>query len=106
MQIKLCLTKGTDVRNGLLRVEVVSAADGTGVATREIRSSNNPPAKYDGSDTATQEVHAGDDSVYILFAYTPSETITDGELRFTVPTGWSPRKSMTKGYTVTPILKR
>ena len=38
---------------------------------------------------ATQEVHAGDDSVYLLFTYTPSETITDGELRFTVPTNWS-----------------
>ena len=78
-----------DVRNGRLRVEVISAADGTGVATVEIRSSNSPSAIYDGADAATQEVHAGDDAVYLLFAYTPSETITDGELRFTVPTNWS-----------------
>ena len=86
---KTVFNEGTDMRNGRLRVEVVSAADGTGTAMVEIRSSNNDPAKYDGSDTATQEVHAGDDAVYLLFAYTPSETISDGELRFTVPTNWS-----------------
>ena len=81
--------RGTDDANGKLRVAVVSAADGTGVATVEIRSSNNPSAKYDGADVATQEVHAGDDSVYLLFTYIPGETIRDGELRFTVPTNWS-----------------
>ena len=86
-----------DVRNGKLRVEVVSAADGTGVATVEIRQSNNAPAKYDGADVETQEVHAGDDSVYLLFAYTPSETISDGEMRFTVPTGWSPPQEHDQG---------
>ena len=94
---KTVFNVGTDVRNGRLRVEVVSAADGTGVATVEIRQSNNPPAKYDGSDTATQEVHAGDDAVYLLFAYTPSETITDGEMRFTIPTGWSPPQEHDQG---------
>ena len=72
---------------GKLRVKVISAADGTGEATVEIRNSSSPMGKYDGSDVDTQEVHAGDTSVYLLFTYTPHETITDGELEFTVPTG-------------------
>ena len=78
-----------DEVDGKMRVKVISAADGTGVATVEIRNSSSPTGKYDGSDDVTQEVHAGDTSVYLLFTYTPHETITDGELRFTVPTNWS-----------------
>ena len=74
---------------GQLRVNVISAADGTGVATVDIRESSSARGKYDGSDVETQEVHAGDTDVYLLFTYTPHETITEGELRFTVPTNWS-----------------
>ena len=74
---------------GKLRVKIISAADGTGVATVEIRNSSSAQGKYDGSDVETQEVHAGDTSVYLLFTYTPHETITDGELEFTVPTNWT-----------------
>ena len=74
---------------GKLRVKIISAADGTGVATVEIRNSSSPTGIYDGADAATQEVHAGDTSVYLLFTYTPHETITDGELEFTVPAGWT-----------------
>ena len=78
-----------DEVDGKMRVNVISAADGTGVATVEIRNSSSPTGKYDGSADVTQEVHAGDTSVYLLFTYTPHETITDGELRVTVPTNWS-----------------
>ena len=88
--------RGTDTANGKLRVNVVSAADGTGEATVEIRNSSSPTGKYgidaDGDpdkDAVTQQVHAGDTDIYLLFTYTPHETITTGELRFTVPTGWT-----------------
>ena len=96
-----------DIADGKLRVEVVSAADGTGEATYEIRNSSSQPGKYDGSDTDTQEVHAGDTSVYLFFTYTPHETIVNGELRFTVPSNWSiPQEDDQGDSTVTPILKR
>ena len=35
------------------------------------------------------QVHAGDDSTYLVFTYTPSQTIAEGQLRFSVPGGWS-----------------
>ena len=75
-------------------------------ATVEIRNSSSPTGIYDGADAATQEVHAGDTSVYLLFTYTPHETITDGELEVTVPAEWTIPKRMTKAKPVTPILKR
>ena len=81
--------RNVDEADGKLRVKVISAGDGTGVATVEIRNSSSPTGIYDGAEAATQEVHAGDTSVYLLFTYSPHETITDGELRFTVPTNWS-----------------
>ena len=81
---------------GRLRVKVISAADGTGEATVEIRNSSSPTGKYGinaegeaDADAVTQQVHAGDTSVYLLFTYTPHETITDGELEFTVPADWT-----------------
>ena len=50
-------------------------------------------ALYDGDtdvDDKMRQVHAGDDGTYIVFTYTPSETIADGQLRFTVPSTWTP----------------
>ena len=57
---------------GKLQIEVSGAADGTGTVTVE-------PA----------EVRAAADDVRLVFTYTPTQTILDGELRFTVPSGWS-----------------
>ena len=36
-----------------------------------------------------RRVHAGDEEIYLVFRYTPVETIDDGALRFTVPSDWS-----------------
>ena len=57
---------------GILRIKVTSALDGTGTATVDIT-----------------DVRAADDDVTLLFTYTPSQTIEDGELQFTVPASWS-----------------
>ena len=72
--------------DGNLRVQVEAAADGTGVVV---------------SDPIMVRAAASD--VRILFTYTSTQTIQDGELRFTVPSGWSaPQVSDagTAGYTV------
>ena len=85
-----------DVRNGILRINIEGAADGTGTATVEIRGSENR-GKYgidaDGEadvDAVTRQVHAGDTGAYLLFTYTPTQSIQKGELRFTVPSDWTP----------------
>ena len=39
--------------------------------------------------TEMLQVHAGDDSTYIVFTYTATQTIAEGQLRFTVPATWS-----------------
>ena len=70
-------------------------------------------AKYDGDydydgDTATltgNQLHAGDaeKSANLLFTYTPIETIIDGELKFSVPSGWDYPQTdspSTAGFTV------
>ncbi len=57
---------------GKLQIEVSGAADGTGTATVE-----------------PTEVRAAANDVRLVFTYTPSQTIENGELRFTVPAGWS-----------------
>ncbi len=57
---------------GVLQIEVSGALDGTGMATV------NPT-----------EVSAAANDVQLVFTYTPSQTIVDGALRFTVPAGWS-----------------
>ena len=57
---------------GVLRIEVTSALDGTGTATVD-----------------KTEVRAAADDVALEFTYRPSQTIENGELRFTVPSGWS-----------------
>ena len=57
--------------NGDLKVEVEAAADGTGVVVADPKI-----------------VRAAADGVKIAFTYTSTQTIQDGELRFTVPSGW------------------
>ena len=57
---------------GILRVKVTSALDGTGTVVVD--------------KTA---VRAAADDVALEFTYTPTQTIEDGELRFTVPSSWS-----------------
>ena len=57
---------------GILQIEVGGALDGTGTATVD-------PA----------EVRAAANDVQLVFTYTPTQTIADGALRFTVPSSWS-----------------
>ncbi len=57
---------------GVLQVKVTSALDGTGTVA---------------VDTTT--VRAAADDVQLVFTYTPSQTIEDGELKITVPSSWS-----------------
>ena len=70
--------------DGKLRVKIISAADGTGSAVVEVRNSDH----YD-PNAAVKYVHAGDKAVWLLFTYTPTQTITNGKLAFSVPSGWS-----------------
>ena len=57
---------------GVLKIKVTSALDGTGMVT-----------------VAPVEVRAADANVQLVFTYTPTQTIEDGALKFTVPSGWS-----------------
>ncbi len=57
---------------GVLQIKVTSALDGTGTVA---------------VDTTT--VRAAADDVKLVFTYTPSQTIEDGELKITVPSSWS-----------------
>ena len=59
--------------NGLLKVQVEAAADGTGTVVVD-------PIM----------VRAAANDVKLVFTYTSTQTIQDGELRFNVPSGWSP----------------
>ena len=86
-------------RDGKLRVQVGGGGDGSGKVTVDIVGTREGPGLYDvpkedepGTDELTVErVHAGDDgSTYLLFTYTPIETIALGELEFTTPANWSP----------------
>ena len=57
---------------GVLQIEVAGALDGTGTVTVD-----------------PTEVPAAANDVQLVFTYTPTQTVVDGELRFTVPSGWS-----------------
>ena len=86
-----------DVLNndGLIRLEVVAGTGGTGEAALvEVVRSDEGLRSYLNADgdavEAVRKVHAGDTEIYLVFKYTPVETITDGSLRVTVPDDWSP----------------
>ena len=86
-----------DDYDGLLRVQVTGGGDGGGrvrPGDPEIRASENSGDYIDGDgvvETGIKQLHAGDGAkTHLRFIYTPIETIRNGELRFTVPDGWSP----------------
>ena len=75
-----------------LVITVKGAASGSGDGAFVIESTSAGPGLYDGvtdMDEEMLQVHAGDDSTYIVFTYTATQTIAEGKLRFTVPPGWS-----------------
>ena len=79
---------------GQLRVDVTGGDDGTGTATVDIVKSKKGDVEYTDANGVNltdpeMRVHAADDGTYIKFVYTPTETIENGALRFTVPDGWS-----------------
>ena len=82
-----------EAATGLIRLEVVAGAGGTGEAApaRVVRSKTGLRnyLDEDGEIEQDRKVHAGDDEIEIVFKYTPVETINDGDLRFTVPEDWS-----------------
>ena len=76
-----------------LTIEVKGAESGSGEGVVEIVKNKSGEGLYDGAtdvDEAMMQVHAGDDSTYLVFTYTPSQTIAEGQLRFTVPGTWTP----------------
>ena len=91
---------------GVLRLEVIAGAGGTGEASLvEIVRTDSGLQDYlneDGEVISDRQVHAGDEEIYLVFRYTPVQTIEDGALRFTVPSDWSPpqeNSSNVLGYT-------
>ena len=75
-----------------LNILVKGAESGSGSAEVVIQNSKSGKALYDGEtdiDNEKLQVHAGDDSTYLVFTYTPSQTIADGRLRFVVPGSWT-----------------
>ena len=76
-----------------LAIEVKGAESGSGDGIVEIVKNKSGEGLYDGAtdvDENMMQVHAGDDSTYLVFTYTPSQTIAEGQLRFTVPGTWTP----------------
>ena len=97
---------------GILRVEVTGADDGSGSAEVTIEDTQQGDAEYpdtedadeDGNRTElveTKRIHAGDTGTYLLFTYTPTETIENGQLKFQTNGEWSnpSNSSGTPGYT-------
>ena len=83
-----------------LTIEVKGAESGSGEGVVEIMASKSGDGLYDGEtdvDENMMQVHAGDDSTYLVFTYTPSQTIAEGELRFTVPGTWTPPQNEATG---------
>ena len=76
-----------------LTIPVKSGEGGSGEGVVEIIATTAGLGLYDGKidvSDETQQVHAGDDSTYLVFTYTASQTIAEGQLRFTVASGgWS-----------------
>ena len=65
----------TTAPNGLLQLKVHAAQDGHGTVDLDIVRTNAPEQKYDGAETATRQVHAGDDKTHLLITYTATQTI-------------------------------
>ena len=77
---------------GALEFEVKGAESGSGEVTVKVeKSKTGVDAIYAGAAAGAdgQQIHAGDDSTYLLFTYKPDQTIGDGQLRFTVPGTWT-----------------
>ena len=72
-----------EAATGLIRLEVVAGAGGTGEAApaRVVRSKTGLRnyLDEDGEIEQDRKVHAGDDEIEIVFKYTPVETINDGD---------------------------
>ena len=83
--------------NGYLRIAVTGGGDGGGEVAVEIVDSEHSGIYIVINDDGEEEeqdihqLHAGDADkrANLLFTYTPIETIIDGELKFTVPSGWA-----------------
>ena len=79
---------------GMLRVNVVGADDGRGTAEVTLVKSKAGDQDYDEHNpkvagTNEMRVHAADDETHINIVYTATETIENGELKFTAPAGWT-----------------
>ena len=95
--------------DGFLRVAVTGGGDGGGTVDVAIIGSQHT-GDYDYVDdaatlTGANQLHAGDadKSANLLFTYTPIETVIDGELKFSVPSGWDYPQTdspSTAGFTV------
>ena len=82
--------------DGELRIQVVGGDGGSGTVAVSVEETDAGLSEYDVlQDDGTvvrdveRRIHAGDDAATIKFTYTPTETLQDAELTFTVPTGWS-----------------
>ena len=99
------VTNDKDEPFASLTVVVKGAESGSGEGEVEIVKNKSGEGLYDGEtdvDENMMQVHAGDDSTYLVFTYTPSQTIAEGQLRFTVPGRWTaPQNEATgePGYT-------
>ena len=85
---------------GILRVEVTGADDGSGSAEVTIEDTQQGEAEYP-NNVEERRIHAGDTGTYLLFTYTPTETIENGQLKFQTNGEWSnpSNSSGTPGYT-------
>ena len=85
---------------GILRVEVTGADDGSGSAEVTIEDTQQGEAEYP-DNVEERRIHAGDTGTYLLFTYTPTETIENGQLKFQTNGEWSnpSNNSGTPGYT-------
>ena len=76
---------------GLLRIVGTGGEGGSGEASHEVVRSDGGLSDYldeDGDIVQERRVHAGDDNIYLLFTYTPVETIEGGMLRLVVDSDW------------------
>ncbi len=89
-----------DREPGILRVEVTGADDGSGSAEVTIEDTQQGEAEYP-DNVEERRIHAGDTGTYLLFTYTPTETIENGQLKFQTNGEWSnpSNSSGTPGYT-------